>query len=164
MEEYSQVKDCMKTGVVSIHVNTSVGEAAALVVDKRVGTLPVVDDEGKLIGVVTIKSIMKYFLPEFVSLLDNIDFIKDFGAVKSPSDETTRRIASLTMTDIMKEPVAVESDSSLIKSLAMMEKHHLWDLPIVEGGKLIGIVSRVDIVRAFFLELQANEINGGQNS
>jgi CBS domain-containing protein len=58
----------------------------------------------------------------------------------------------------MEEPVAVEGDSSLIKSLAILEKKGLFDLPVVDDGKLIGIASRVDIVRAFLLEWRIPEV------
>lgn len=62
----------------------------------------------------------------------------------------------------MEEPVAVEGDSSLIKSLAILDKKGLWDLPVVKKGKLIGIASRVDIVRVFLLEwkIPPNETKG----
>jgi CBS domain-containing protein len=148
----------MKRKVFSVHRDTSVGEAASLVVRKRVGTLPVLDDEGNLVGVTTIDRIMQNFLPNFVSLLENIDFVKDFGVLESPSPESLDEVGGFSMSDIMEEPVAVEGDSSLIKSLAILEKKGLFDLPVVDDGKLIGIASRVDIVRAFLLEWRIPEV------
>lgn len=154
MDDYPRVRDCMKKGVVSIGVHASLEEAVALVVKKKIGTLPVLDSAGHLVGVTTLHDIMQNFLPDFVDLLGDIDFVKDFGAVKAPSQERLKKVAALSVADIMEEPVAVESDSSLVKSLSMLEKHGMWDLPVVDGGKLVGIASRVDIVRAFFLEWQ----------
>lgn len=46
----------------------------------------------------------------------------------------------------------MEGDSSLIQSLAILEKKGLWGLPVVDDRRLIGIASRVDIVRTFLLE------------
>jgi PTS system nitrogen regulatory IIA component len=158
LDKHPKIRDCMKRKVFSVHVGTSVGKAASLVVGKRVGTLPVVDDEGNLVGVTTIKEIMQYFLPDFVSLLENIDFVKDFGVLESPSLESLDEVGGLSMSDIMEEPVAVDGDSSLIKSLAILEKKGLFDLPVVDDGRLIGIASRVDIVRAFLLEWQIPEV------
>ena len=57
----------------------------------------------------------------------------------------------------MEEPVAVEDNSSLIQGLAILDKKGLWDLPVVDDRKLIGIASHVDIVRAFLQEWKISE-------
>jgi CBS domain-containing protein len=142
----------MKRKVVSVNIDMSVGEAAALIIKKKVGTLPVVDAEGTLVGVTTTLSIMQNFFPDFVSLMENIDFVKDFGMLEVPSQERLDKVGDLTMVNIMGKPVGVEANSSLLKSLSIMEKHRLWDLPVLEEGKLVGIASRVDIARAFLLK------------
>lgn len=152
MKEYPKISDCMKRSVISVHSDTSLGEAAALITENRVGTLPVVDEDGTLVGITTTLNIIQNFFPGFVSLLANIDFVKSFGFLESPSPESLEKVGALSVVDIMKEPVAVEGNSSLLKSLSTMEKHGLWDLPVVENGKLVGIASRVDIGRAFLLE------------
>ncbi len=139
----------MKRGVVAVHASASVKEAAALLVDRKVGTLPVVDEAGKLIGVTSISDIYQIFLPDFVSLLADIDFVKDFGALETPSAEDLERAETLTVADIMVTPVAIKEDCSLIRALSVMEKHNLRDLLVVKEGKLVGIASRVDIGRAF---------------
>jgi CBS domain-containing protein len=142
----------MKRNVVFVRPDTTVLEAAAVLVKRRVGTLPIVDDAGTLIGVTSIKDIIQIFLPDFVSLLSNIDFVKDYGALKSPSPERLERVKGMLVTDIMEEPVAVEDDSSLIKALSVLHKHSLRDLPVLKDGILVGIASRVDIGRAFLID------------
>jgi CBS domain-containing protein len=144
-----EICGCMKKEVVSAGPSMSVKHAAALLTEKRVGTLPVVDPDGILLGVTSITRIVQIFLPDFVALLENIDFVKNYGALNSPSPTDLARAESLTVADIMDEPVAVEEDSSLIRALSLMEKHHLRDLPVVKKGRLVGIASRVDIGRAF---------------
>ena len=149
MVDNLEVRECMKKEIVYAGPSTSVKRAAALLVEKRVGTLPIVDGEGKLLGVTSITGIVQIFLPDFVALLENIDFVKDYGALKTPSPDDIKRAATLTVTDIMDEPIAVEESSSLIRALSVMEKHDLRDLPVVREGRLVGIASRVDIGRAF---------------
>ena len=139
----------MKREVVSTLASTSVREAAALLVDKRVGTLPVVDEEGTLIGIACITDIVRIFLPDFVSLMEDISFVKDFGARDIPSEEDLARIESLSVADIMEEPVSVEEDCSVLRAISVMDKHNLRDMPVVKDGHLVGIVSRVDVGRAF---------------
>jgi CBS domain-containing protein len=139
----------MKRDVVAVHTLTSVREAAVLLADRKVGTLPVVDEAGVLIGVTSITDIVHIFLPDFVSLLEDIDFVQDFGALKTPSKENLERAEALSVATIMEEPVAVEEGCSLIRALSVMEKHNLRDLPVVRDGRLVGIASRVDVGRAF---------------
>ena len=113
------------------------------------GTLPVVDETSKLIGVTTMDNIIQIFLPDFVSLLYNISFVKDYGDVGNLSPEDLERAGSLFVADIMGEPVSIENDCELIRALSFMHKYKIQDLPVVEGGDLVGLVSRVDIGRAF---------------
>lgn len=150
MNELPKINCCMKQNVVFVGTDTTVGEAVSLMVEKRVGTLPVVNEVGTLVGVTAIRDIVQLFLPDFVSLLSDIGFVKDYGALESPSQESLDKAESLSVAEIMAEPVAVEDDSSLIRALAIMHKHNLGDLPVLKQGKLVGIASRVDIGRAFF--------------
>lgn len=149
MNELPKIDRCMKRNVIFVQADTTVGEAVRLMVEKSVGTLPVVDEAVTLIGVTTMSDIMQLFLPDFVALLSDIDFIKDFGTLKSPSQARLDELENLPVAEIMEEPVAVEDDSSLMRALATMHKHNLADLPVLKQGKLVGIVSRVDIGRTF---------------
>jgi CBS domain-containing protein len=155
-----QISKWMKRNVVSAEPDMTVREAAALLIEKRVGTLPVVDEVGTLVGVISIGDIIQIFLPDFVSLLSDIDFIKDYGALESPSTENLEKAGGLSVADIVREPVVVEDNCALIRALSVMEKHNLRDLLVVKEGKLVGIASRVDIGRAFlssWLISQADE-------
>ena len=140
----------MKRDVVHIHVSASIREAATAMVEKKVGTLPVVDENGMLVGCLSMASITGIFLPDVVSLLADIDFVKDFGALNMPLKEDLERAETLSVSDVMRAPaVAVDEDCSLLRALTMMDNHNVRDLPVVKDGKLVGIASRVDIGRAF---------------
>ena len=140
---------CMKQKVIYSHPDMTVKDAALLMVKNNIGTLPVVDEASVLVGVTTMRDVIQIFLPDFVHLLSNIKFIKDYGDLGTPSQESIKRAESLLVADIMEEPVSVEDDCTLVRALSFMEKHRIRDLPVVKGGKLVGIASRVDIGRAF---------------
>lgn len=140
---------CMKLRVITGHPEMTVREAALLMAENNVGTLPVVDEASQLIGVTTMQAIVHIFLPDFVDLLSNIDFVKDYGDLGTPSQESIQQAERLRVADIMEEPVSVEIDCTLIRALSFMDKYRIRDLPVVERGKLVGIASRVDIGRAF---------------
>ncbi len=152
MNEHLTIGNWMKKKVVTISVSASIREAASLLVSEKVGTLPVLDTDGKLVGEVTITDIVQIFLPDFVSLMETIDFVEDYGALKVPSEKVLHRADTVTLAEIMTEPTAAEEDSSLIKGLSLMIKNDLIDLPVVQEGRIVGIASRVDIGRAFLIQ------------
>jgi CBS domain-containing protein len=139
----------MKRKVIYGHPEMTVREAALLMAEHNVGTLPVVDEASVLVGVTTMRDVIHIFLPDFVALLSNINFVKDYGDLGTPSREDIKRADSLSVADIMEEPVSVESDCELVRALSVMDKSRIRDLPVVQEGKLVGIASRVDIGRAF---------------
>jgi CBS domain-containing protein len=139
----------MKRDVVVIHSSSTIREAAALLVERKVGTLPVVDEVGTLIGILSITDVAHIFLPDVISLIDDIDFVKDFGAINRPAPRDLKQAETLVVDDIMEQPVSVDEECTLLRALSMMEKHDLQDLPVVtKRGQLVGIASRVDIGRA----------------
>jgi CBS domain-containing protein len=150
MGQGSYIDCCMKHNVITGHPEMTVREAALLMAENNVGTLPVVDEASQLVGVTTMQAVIHIFLPDFVDLLSNIDFVKDYGDLGTPTQESIQQAESLMVSDIMEEPVSVEIDCTLIRALSYMDKYRIPDLPVVEQGKLVGIASRVDIGRAFF--------------
>ena len=146
------IRKCMKREVVSIGPDATLREVAATIIEKRVGTLPVVDDEGMLVGTVSVTDIVNMFLPDFVNIMDEIDFVHDYGDLENTSAEDRQRAKMLHVSDVMEEPVAMEDDAGLVHALSVMEKHNLRDLIVTRGGKLVGIASQVDIGRAFLTE------------
>lgn len=147
------VRDCMKTTVYSIPTTASIREAAARVVSNHIGLLPVIDKDGKLVGVVGLRELLTLELPDFFELLPELDFVHDFGAV-----ETTRPTpAQLNqpITTLMQPATWVVETDGLLKAYALMLKHRFYDLLVVsERGMLVGIASRVDIGTAILATWQ----------
>jgi CBS domain-containing protein len=148
MDDKNTIAPWMKKAVVSIGPSASLREAAALLAKKRVGTLPVVDELGHLVGITTMGDILKLFLPDFLSLVKNSDFVKDFGAMRELSKEDIEKADSLTVGEVMEESVSINRDTSLVRAMAIMNDHELTDLPVLQDGELVGVASRVDIGRA----------------
>jgi CBS domain-containing protein len=72
----------MKRYVFSIPSTATIRQAAALVVARHIGLLPVVDQPGKLVGVIGLRDLLSLELPDFFNLLPDLDFVHDFGAVE----------------------------------------------------------------------------------
>ncbi len=144
-----KIKKCMAIkNIITAKETMGIKEVASLLVKNRISSIPVVDDQGSLIGIVSISDIVKIFLPDFVPLVD-IDFVKDYGSLDF-STEDVKKIATMTVSGIMTRKVyTVDEECSLVRALSMLKKHNVRALPVVRNGKLIGIVSSVDICRRF---------------
>ncbi|UCG24793.1 MAG: CBS domain-containing protein [Chloroflexota bacterium] len=135
----------MKREVISISVLGTISEAAALFVEWHIGTLPVVAEGGQLVGILHIRDLLDLVMPSFVRLVEDFDFVRgDFSVFETllPSSEVAVQPAS----SVMVPPVSVRASSGLLRSFAIMNSHHLYDIPVVDDdGRLVGIASRVDI-------------------
>lgn len=139
-----EIRECMKRNVFSISDTATIRQAAALVAERHIGLLPVIDDQGRPLGVVRLADLLSLELPDFFNLLPDVDFVHDFGAV-----ETTRptpKELDRSVMALVQPRISVEETCGLLRAYALMVKHNLHDLPIVsEDGILVGIASRVDI-------------------
>ena len=144
-----KVKEFMTTDVVTIARATPMRGIAEIFLTHSFDFLPIVDAENRLLGVVTKKDILTPFLPDYFELLEDVNFISDFGSLESSLTETLEHL--LVAEDIMiKDPVTIEEGASLLKALALIYQHKIRHLPVVREGKLVGILSRTDILRALF--------------
>ena len=138
------VISCMKRNVVSIKLDTTIREAAAIFVKKHIGLLPIVDEDDKPVGVIGMRDLLKLELPDFVNFLADVDFVHDFGAVEitRPSAKSLNK----KVDSLMRPVTLVDEECGLLRAYALMLQQNLHDIPVVsKDGKLIGIASRVDI-------------------
>lgn len=139
---------CMKKKVIFISPQTTVKEAAETFVRHHIGTLPVVDPDGKLVGILLIRDLVSQVLPDFVNMMQDIDFVLDFGAAET--NHPDEALLRTPVSEIMQPPVSGKDDCSLLRASALFKKHNLPDLPVVdENDHLIGIASLVDIGTRF---------------
>ncbi len=139
-----KVREFMKKRVISIHSDESIETAAELFRNHHIGTLPVVDAEGHLVGILRLRDLLTLVMPDFIKLVNHFEFVHDFGAMefRSPSLEQLQRPVS----EIMNEPISAEADSGLLRAAALNRQNNLIDLPIVDTNNiLVGLASHVDI-------------------
>jgi CBS-domain-containing membrane protein len=138
------VKASMKKQVVTVQDTDDLGLAAKQFVKHHVGMLPVINAEGKLVGVLQLRDLLSLILPAFTRLMNDFDFVSDFGAMESirPSKE----IISKFVSEVMEPPVYVDDACGLTRAFALLHSHNLTDLPVVDDeNHLVGIASRVDV-------------------
>ena len=138
-------KDLMTANVVTVSPDHSVKHAARIMLDHRISGMPVVDDDGCLVGIVT-----------------EGDFLhrSEFGlAPHSPADQQIRtgedtarafvkshswKVADVLSSDL----VVVDEESPLAHIAALMMQHGIKRVPVIRGEHLVGVVSRADLLQA----------------
>ena len=139
-----QVKNVMTKRVVSVGPRTPLKEVARLLVSKQVSGLPVVDEDGSVLGVVSEGDILvkERGRPGSGSLLDHLLEVNGHDAVKHDARDAGESMTSPAITIRPARPLA--------EAAALMLDRCVNRLPVVDHhGKLVGIVTRADLVRAF---------------
>lgn len=140
-------RDIMTPGPVTISPETSVSDAVKILLDKHFNGLPVVNGQGELLGVLCQSDLVaqqkKLDTPSMFSILDG--FIP-IGLKQAEKD--LQKITALTAGEAMTaSPVTVSPDAPLDELASLMVKAKYYSLPVVENGKVIGIIGKEDILR-----------------
>jgi CBS domain-containing protein len=142
------VKAIMTKNPITVTGSMEIVKAAKLLLDRRINGVPVVDEEGRLVGILCQSDIIvqqkKLPVPSFFSFLDGYISL---GSTKGFEKEV-KKIAATTVADAMTpNPVTVGPDSDIETVAALMVDHNLYTLPVVEKGMLVGVIGKVDILR-----------------
>lgn len=138
--------DVMVSNVITVGVNASIGEVAAILLNNNISGAPVVGEKGELVGIVSEGDLMRR--PEtgtskrhswWLELLSNERTLAA-EYVKSHS----RKVADVMTSDV----ITARPDTPLGEIAAMLERNRIKRVPIVEGGKIVGLVSRANILQA----------------
>ncbi len=141
-----KARDIMSTKVVTVSPSTSVRVIAGLMVEKHVSGLPVLNDNGTLVGMVSEGDLLRR--PEIGTQKHRRRWVSFFSGVDSQAREFTKSHA-LRAGDVMtKQVIHVSEETPLGDVVGLMEKHNIKRLPVLSDGKLVGIVSRADLLRA----------------
>ena len=139
-------RDVMTTSVLTVTPETDVAEIARMLLESHISAVPVIDSAGRLVGIVSEGDLLNraegstrhrptsWWLRLVASPEDaDHDYLKSHG--RHAADVMTR------------DPISVAPDTPLADIAAMLEKHHIKRVPVLEGTKLVGIVSRANLLR-----------------
>jgi CBS domain-containing protein len=143
----------MTTDVLTVSPETSISELSKLLENRKIGGVPVVDKTGRLVGVITQSDLVERArdleLPPAINILDFHIYLQ----IPSHLFHKVEKMLGTTVGDCMTEnPVTVAPDMPVPKVAALMAKQKVHTLPVVEGTKLVGIIGKMDLVRAIAQE------------
>ncbi len=143
-----RAKDIMTTDVVTIQPDTRVSEVARLMSEHAISGLPVIDENERVLGVITEADMMlrnsRFKMPNFIVFLDS------FISLETPAHfrERLENMLGNTANEIMSKPaVTIGPDAAIEELSSLMVERKMNPIPVVENNRLVGIISRSDIIR-----------------
>jgi len=134
-----KVEEIMIKDVVSVNMKTPVREVMRVIREKDFNALPVVDGSKNLVGIVSQKDLL--FRDEW------FDALWSSAYESTTMDAVLRKISSTIDKFMSKDVITVSREDSVCKAAELMVNKRKKQLPVVEGRKLVGIVSRKDIIQ-----------------
>jgi CBS domain-containing protein len=142
------VKEIMTTRPITVTGSMEIIEAARLLLENRINGVPVVDDAGKLVGILCQSDIIaqqkRLPVPSLFSFLDGYINLSSMKGI----EKEVRKIAATAVLDAMTpDPVSVSPDSTIETVAALMVDHNFHTLPVVDDERLVGVVGKEDILK-----------------
>jgi CBS domain-containing protein len=146
-------RDIMTREVLTVRPETSISELSKVLENRKIGGLPVVDKDGRLRGVITQSDLVERArdleLPPAVNIMDFHFYLQ----IPSHLIQKVEKMLGTTVGDCMsRNPITVAPDTPIAKVAALMDKQKVHTIPVLEGGKLVGVIGKMDLVRAMARE------------
>ena len=141
------VADIMTQTPRTVSPDTRIQEVAAIMCLYRIPALPVVDDDGKLVGNISEMDLLKNLLPTMEDIMAGNAPMEIERMVPNYSSSMSKLVKDI----MVKNPVSVSPDQHVLKATAKMTSHRFRRIPVTDGdGKLVGVMSLGDVHKAVF--------------
>jgi len=141
-------RDIMTTELTTLTPDMDFASAARVLLDRHINGAPVVDEDGRLVGILCQSDLVaqhkKMPVPTLLTLLDS--FIRLTPAKEL--EKQARKIAAMTVSEAMtRNPVTVKPDTGIEAIAGLMVDSNLHTLPVVDEGRLVGVIGKEDVLR-----------------
>jgi CBS domain-containing protein len=149
------VRQIMTADPVTVAPDASVEEVVRLMRTHELPGLPVVDGDGGLLGIVTESDLVigddegDLHIPHYIELFGGMVFLESLRGFEA----RLKKAAAASARDMMTaDPVTVEADDPVRKAARLIADSGHNRLPVIDGGRLVGVVTRVDVLGALAAE------------
>ena len=143
-----KAKDVMTRDVIIVDEAMSIDALGRLFIEKKISGAPVADAAGSIIGIVTendlIRKNTRLHIP---TVLRIFDAIIPLGRTDSVEEEIRKMSASTVAEICTKEVLSVSPETSIQDVSSIMFEKAVHLVPVIEGGKVVGIIGKIDIIR-----------------
>ncbi len=148
-----KVKDIMTRDLVTVSPEMEITHAAKLLLEKRISGVPVVDGEGKMVGILCQSDLItqqkRFPIPSVFTLLDGIISLTSMKHIEKEAQKISATTVAHAMTP---NPFTVTLEMSIEEVATIMVDKKFHTLPVVDKEKLVGIVGKEDILKTLMSE------------
>ena len=153
-----KVKDIMTKEVISVSPDTEIVKAAKILLENRINGVPVIDAFGRLVGIICQSDLVAQQkgipIPSVFTLLESFIPLTSMKRI----DKEMEKIAALTVKEAMTlEPVTVSPETEIEEVAKLMVDKKFHTLPVLDGGKVVGIVGKEDVLKTLLSESQPSK-------
>ena len=158
MSRQSPVTSIMTTDVLTFSPDDNVGDAMRTLVDRDIDGAPVVDGSGRVVGILSTSDlIVQESRLHYPTMIEFLGATLELPSSKKAFDEDIRKALGATVGEVMgTDPVTIGVDETVEAAATLLHQHDVSRLPVVGDEGLVGIVSRVDIIR----EILRDDVEG----
>jgi CBS domain-containing protein len=138
--------DIMTRRVITIDPDSTVGNAARRMLDDRIGGMPVVDEEGRIVGMLSEDELLHR--AEIGTERHRSWWLRLLAKPSSYADEYVKSHGHKVRDVMTRQVVSVDENAPLAEVVRLMEKNHVTRLPVLRDGTLVGIVTRSNLMHA----------------
>ena len=143
-----KVKDIMTRELITVSPGTEIVHATKLLLENRINGVPVTDEKGKLVGILCQSDLIaqqkKLPIPSFFTFLNGLIPLTSMKQIEKQVQKITAATVAQAMT---KNPVTVQPDTGIEEVAALMVDKNFHTIPVMDEGKLVGILGKEDILR-----------------
>lgn len=144
-----KTRDYMTADIVSVGRDANVAQIVALLKKHRIPGVPVVDEDKRLLGLVTHEELINIFIPHYLSMFDELAFLDDLGEIEAQTMAEIEPTLFLAEDIMATDLITAGPSTSIMKVAALMVNKKLVLVPVVDdGGRVVGVVSRNDVSSA----------------
>lgn len=141
-------KDIMTKNVTTVRATTTIEELARILMEHKISGVPVVDDAGDLIGIVTENDLInqnrRLHIPTVIRLFDAFIILESPGRI----EKEIKKMTAITVNDIYtKEVITVAEDTPIRDIATIMSEKKVHLIPVVKGKKILGIIGKIDLIK-----------------
>ena len=150
-----KVSELMTRSVITAHERTPVADIARLMLANGISGVPIVDEEAKVVGIVTEGDLVvqnaNVHFPTFLQILDARIYL---SSTRDFEEELRRALGTIAYDAMTRDVLTVGPDDDVSDAATLMADKRVNPVPVVKGGRLVGIISRADIIRHILAELE----------
>ena len=143
------VHDVMSTGVATVLKTDTVRSVVVKMLSRNCGAIPVVEDDNRLVGMVTVRDVLLPLYPNYGDYIHDSVHSRDFIEMEEGYPEVLAKKVEQIMSA---NPLTVSPNDPVLQAASYIGLKHFRRIPVVERGKLVGMVSIGDINRGLLLE------------